>query len=293
MPMPGRVRLPLLLALCLLLGACSSTTFVYNRLDFLVPWYLDDYVGLSSAQEDYLDEILQPFLAWHRYEELPRYAALLAEAESLLAQPLVLEDVRRLTLEAEAASDRLQTRSLDWMLLLGERLSPAQVEEFILSLQDKQSEYEEEYLERDDEEYREDAQDSLDDNLEEYLGRLNREQEAMLAAGVARLQRSDHLWLEEREDWIRRLEALLQREAGWQSAVREALAARWQSSSAAYQRMYEHNVEVIQATVVQVLNSRSERQDAHLRRRLTHLQEDLLALSREGRETPAAIPAAP
>ena len=34
--------------LCLL-GACSSTTFVYNRLDSILPWYLDDYVDLNNT----------------------------------------------------------------------------------------------------------------------------------------------------------------------------------------------------------------------------------------------------
>ena len=41
----------LTLALLLLLGACSGTTFVYNRLDFLLPWYVDDYAELNGEQE--------------------------------------------------------------------------------------------------------------------------------------------------------------------------------------------------------------------------------------------------
>ncbi len=51
-------------AVCCLafLGACSSTTLVYNRMDFLLPWYLDDYAELDNEQEKYLDELLSPFL---------------------------------------------------------------------------------------------------------------------------------------------------------------------------------------------------------------------------------------
>jgi hypothetical protein len=32
-----------------LLSGCSSTTFFYNRLDFILPWYLDKYVDLNRA----------------------------------------------------------------------------------------------------------------------------------------------------------------------------------------------------------------------------------------------------
>ena len=38
-----------LICTLLLLGACSSTSFVYNRLDFIVPWYADDYVDLGDT----------------------------------------------------------------------------------------------------------------------------------------------------------------------------------------------------------------------------------------------------
>jgi hypothetical protein len=33
-----------------LLSGCSSTTFFYNRLDFILPWYLDKYVDLNRAR---------------------------------------------------------------------------------------------------------------------------------------------------------------------------------------------------------------------------------------------------
>ena len=43
----GYSRIGLIFVLSLL-GACSSTTFLYNRLDFLLPWYLGDYADLVA-----------------------------------------------------------------------------------------------------------------------------------------------------------------------------------------------------------------------------------------------------
>ena len=65
------MRKSLLAALLLTLVGCSSTTFVYNRLNLIIPWYVGKYVDLSRDQKKVLDAELQPFLQWHRHEELP------------------------------------------------------------------------------------------------------------------------------------------------------------------------------------------------------------------------------
>lgn len=287
-----RLRLLPLLACLALLVACSTTSFLYNRLDFLVPWYVDDYVALSPEQDRELERLLQPFLRWHRYQELPRYAALLAQVDDMLDAPLTLADAELLSREVEIASDRIQTRSLDWLLPMGAGLSDDQVVELIDNLREKQQELEEEYLERDLEEYREDTYERLLDNCQDYLGRLDPAQREVLEAAVAELRRFDHLWLEERSRWTVRLEGLLQREPGWQQAVREAVADRWQSSSEDYRAIYQHNLRTIQGALVAVVDMRSERQDRRLRRKLSNLREDFLALSREGEGGAATVSAA-
>ncbi len=45
-----RLRNFLVVCCLLLLSACSGTTFFYNRLDFFIPWYVDDYVELEREQ---------------------------------------------------------------------------------------------------------------------------------------------------------------------------------------------------------------------------------------------------
>ncbi|MFV0275675.1 MAG: DUF6279 family lipoprotein [Parahaliea sp.] len=288
--LPGWHGLALLVLL--LLTGCSSTAFVYNRLDFLVPWYLDDYVELDREQEQALDALLQPFLAWHRYRELPRYIALLDEGEAMLADGLSLAEIQAVTREMELAGDRIQTRSLDWLLAIGARLSETQVREFIAALDEQQQELEDKYLGRDLEEYREDDYDRFVDLSQDYLGRLDREQRGALRVAIAGLERSDRLWLDERRAWTRRLETLLQRQPGWQEDIRRALAERWYSASAEYRRMYEHNTLVMQQAIVELVNSRSDRQDLRLHEKAARLRNDLATLSRQGLESGANPPGA-
>lgn len=269
----------ILLFLLLTIAGCSSNRFFYNRLDFLVPWYLGDYVSLEREQRELLDRELADFLDWHQREELPAYHALLGQARGALEDTLTMEEVDLLAVDLQQALDRLQWRALEWLLPLGASLSEAQVGEFLLALREQQSEYEEKYLERDAEQYRVDACESLDDNVRRFIGRLDASQKERLHTACGELMRSDHLWLASRATWIEELERTLQREPGWQQRLRDSLATRDERLPAGYREAWAHNRQVMQAAVVDVINQRSERQDQHLARELTRLQADLVALS--------------
>ena len=272
-----------IIALILLLSACSSTTFFYNRLDFLIPWYMGRYVDLDREQSVFLDEQLLPFLAWHRNEELPRYLELLDQAENMLDGPVAADDIARLSLAAEEAWLRVEQRGLEWMIELGAQLSDEQMAEFIDELRKRQIKYEKKYLTRSDEEYREDALDNLRDNLQDYLGRLEPAQREALELHVSRLIRSDSVWLEERASWIDRLDAILQREPGWQQRLREAIRTREETVSEAYTDTYNHNLAVINEAVAETLNTRTDKQDRRLRREIEDLRDDLGVLIEQGR----------
>jgi hypothetical protein len=275
-------RVLVILAL-VLLGACSSTTFLYNRLDFILPWYLDDYVDLDSDQRQYVDRLLDPFLDWHRQEELPAYVAVLDQIEGTLGQPVTELEIAAIAGAFEAAWLRLEGRSLDWLLAIGASLTDEQVEEFLQNLDERQQEYEKKYLSRSDEEYREDTYDRLIDRAQDYLGRLDSEQKARLRATSDAMIRSDRPWLEERARWNARLAVLLQREPGWEQRVRDAVARRNETLSESYGEAFSHNLTLIQEAIADLLNSRSERQERRLRGEIADLREDLQALIEQGR----------
>ena len=274
-------RLALVLIL-LLLGACSGTTFLYNRLNIIIPWYVDSYVDLDREQKRYLGDLLDPFLDWHRNEELSSYVAILDQVTDDLDAPVTAEGVRAVSREFENAWFRLESRGLEWMLDLGEQLSDEQMDEFIESLSDKQQDYEEKYLERTDEEFRRESYDGLKDSLQDYMGRLDSAQRERLERASQELRRSDSVWLTERRAWIERAENMLQREPGWQDEVRQAIARRDDTVSQEYVDTYTHNLEVIHAAIAEVIDSRSEKQDRRLRRELQDLRADLQTLIAQG-----------
>jgi hypothetical protein len=264
-----------LLFAALLLSACSARVFFYNRLDFLIPWYIEGYVSLDRGQEDRLEALLDPVLAWHRREELPRYAALVDEARRLTAADAALPDVTRLVADFEAAWYRLRDEALEALIGLARTLSEAQVEAFVAELRERQAEYEAEYLSRTDEKYREDALERLEDGLGDYLGRLDDAQEQRLAAAVQELERIDGDWLAVRAAWVDRLAALLVRERGWEDRLRASVHdwEAWVPES--YIAGTNHNSAVVLRAVTGVLALRTERQQARLERELAGLARDL------------------
>lgn len=273
-----RLRRSGLLLLMLVLTGCSSTTFLYNRLDFLIPWYLGDYVNLNRKQKKTLDDLLQPFLAWHRQDELQRYVELLDQIASDLDGDLTARQVAGHAEQFVEAWERIEVKALEWMLSLGEELSDEQIDQFVEKLWDKQREYEEEYLPRSIEQYHEEAYENLLDSTQDFLGRLDWGQRGILESAAAELQRSDDIWLEEREQWVQRIEELLQREPGWQQGIRDMLANRDATTSPEYFEVYEHNTAVIYAAMARLLNTRTGKQDKRLRKEIANFREDLVTL---------------
>lgn len=277
--LPAPRRRLLLLVLVLGLASCSSTSFFYNRLDFIVPWYIDDYVNLDRGQEDFLEEQLEPFLTWHRREELPRYVETVEYFEDAVSDSLEKEELEAIQADFEAAYRRLESRGMEWMLALGAELTDEQMDELLENFEERQEEFEEEYLERDDEEFVEDSYDRFKDNLEDYMGRLDKEQLAVAQRASEELVRADDEWLQEQQRWLERLRVILEREPGWEDRLMQAIAEREENFTPQYTAAIEHNTQVLGTAFAEIINSRSEKQDKKLREKLGELREDLLALS--------------
>lgn len=272
-------------ALLLWLSACSTTGFFYNRLDSLIPWYLQRYVQLDPAQRALVDAEVQALLDWHRSEELPRYVALLDSVLAQLDAPVSAEVIAALTERTEAAWLRLRDRALPSLLKLGETLDAEQVAALLSELEERQRELEEEYLPRSDAEYREEARDSMVRGLRRYLGRLDAAQKQTIEDASAGLLRADQGWLDERRRAVATLRAELSaREPGWQQSVVATLDAWWQDVPEDYRAVYDHNAALVRAAVAAVIDARDARQDARLRRKLRSLRDELADLLPAGRD---------
>ncbi len=276
-----KIRYLFILLGCLLLAACSSKSFFYNRLDWLIPWYVEDYVELSAAQREYFDTQLAPFLSWHREEELNRYIGFLSRVEQDIAGDVSAEMIRLWVDEAMLALRRSQTRLLEMGIDLAGRLNDQQMASIGKRLMEKQAELEEQYLQRSEKEYADATYDRVAGKLDDYMGRLNSEQKQTLRDASAELVRLDRAWLSDRRAWLEATLPLLAREPGWEDAIRQQVNERFEYRSVAYHQAMEHNLGLISTAVASVLNNRDRGQQSRLVAELAYLRDELQELNKQ------------
>ena len=188
----------------LLLAGCS-TKFTYNNLDWLIHWYVDDYVELSDRQENLFDEHFANWLNWHRSEELAKYVKHL---KSLKA------DVENERLTAESISDHLWKSREHWERLrdhvspelaqLAAQLTDEQVESLFKELSEENDEIAEKLAEaegKSEDEVTESRVEDIEDGISDYVGRLSKQQKAIIRQYAPDFHGTRALWLAYRKDF--------------------------------------------------------------------------------------------
>ena len=279
--MHKRVRLPLLLALLVLISGCSLRV-TYSFLDWWLLWQVEDYVTLDSGQQQQLETALQQFHQWHRQHELPRYAALTEQTAQILAAPRI-SAAQLQQIEDQAAV--LWQASVDSLLPAGGRvlasLSDEQVSELAESLTLARSEFAEEYVTPPAAERLQSRLARVVETLESLVGDLNDQQQQQVSEAVRRLKESASLALTHRQqEHARFLELLAARQQPGFTAALSAFVRDYElRRPEPLQQVYDHNSIIVQQLVVELHASLIPAQRHHLDRYLREHQEIFLQLS--------------
>ena len=274
------MRLFLMLLLVTTLVGCSANRLLYNRADTFIRWAANDYVALDREQQAAFDQRLDDFLAWHRSEELPRYREFIVTSLDTLEDGVTLAEAVAISEEIDLAADRFQAQFIELLLVTAEDLSDEQIQGFLTELDRNQTEYADERLVRNEEAYYADSTKTMTDLVKRLIGRLNRDQRSEIAERSKDLIRLDGLWHDDRARWGNALRVILEAKApGWQEEVRRLGETRSEARIPEYVAGIEHNGDVILALLVDIINSRTERQDRRMRRFLEGLVDDIDALT--------------
>ncbi|MFT5451811.1 MAG: hypothetical protein ACI9N9_001297 [Enterobacterales bacterium] len=268
-----RIRLFILVVL-LILGTACSNKFFYNQLDWLIPWYVDDYVDLTFVQKENLDKQVEMLLQWHRGEELSHYIEILNYIEKDVTEDVTVATVKNWFDVVLIAAKRVQINILPSAIKLGEKLTEEQMAEFVKNLWVRQAELEEEYLSRSNEEYIENNYESLTDNLGKYVGRLSDAQKQRLNKAARSMQRFDHVWLEDRSTWLEKVEDLMKREQGWQQDTIDAFAKRGAQQPKRFKQYLSYNTSIINEAIADVINQLSDKQRGKLLVEIAEIKND-------------------
>jgi len=284
-PRRARFRFAIAGALAaVLLGGCVVRV-VYNQLDWLALWYVEDYFDLDPAQERLAREMIDRTIAWHRETQLPRYADLIRATLGGLQPPVQAGFVADRYAEVVTFWDDLMRQVAPDFSLLLQSLSDEQVEELFANLAEENRELEEDYsgIGRDERRAKQDK--AILKAFRHFTGRLRPEQEVLVRTHASRFHDLSAEWIRRREAWqgeFRMLMAVRKSDPLFADRLTSLLLDPNQFDSPEYRQLVLENQQASFRLVAAVLGSLSQRQLEHFRKYLTTYADDFDALVRGG-----------
>ena len=136
----------LLCAATLVVAGCSFVRLGYNQGAELTYWWLDRYADFDSAQSARVRDALAGWFAWHRRDQLPDYARLLARAQDEVRTPLSGEQVCAWIDEGRKRAYIALEHALPSIAEIAVTLTPRQIEQIERRQAKANAEYREESL---------------------------------------------------------------------------------------------------------------------------------------------------
>ena len=264
------IRACSVLLLATFVSGCS-VKFIYNNLDRLGKWAINDYVDLDRDQSVYVDAQLDSFLYWHRTEELPGYAELLRDIAAGMDGGVTEQEMADVEVRVRAGVDRIQERGLPMVGGLLGSLTDEQVAALPANFEKSNAELLKEAEGKTLDERRAAWADDYAQNFKRFIGRLTPEQTAYLEMRSTIYEPDEQLWVAYRELWQADLMVLLERrrervyfldEFGRMARRRED----WYGDE--YRQLDERNEMFYRQTALALFNMLTERQLTRLKGKL-------------------------
>lgn len=261
------------------LSGCSKLGFTYRNLDWLLTYYVDDYVSLNARQEDLLSDKVRVLLAWHCKNEIPDYLDLLAKWQAMATSNTLSKAQYDSQRDSVLRHWRILIKRLaDEMKPLVVTANETQLKEFIQNLQEKNAEFKEEYIENDIAEVREKLEEHLQERYERWLGSLTRQQQSLIRGHsqvLAIFQKAIYTY---RENWRELLMTEWQKShdmAAVADFLYNAVTDRERYWSPQYRLKYYNQRQASEKLTFSILTSLSAGQSAYLKNKLKDLQAQL------------------
>ncbi len=275
-----------IISLLMLVVGCGPR-LIYPHLDWLIPWYVDDYISLDSDQSSMLKSRLVQQLDWHCRTQLSVYAGSFRDmaADFENSSPTVTYA----TLQSHY--DRLMKHWKDLMRQIAPDVSEIlitatdqQIDELFSNLDKKNQDLKSEYVDSPPDELLKNRRKRMIKRLEYWISSLTTEQKQAVSEWSLRLQPISEEWLHNRERFqadIRRLLTQRSDAAYFREKFSEMLIYPERGRSPGYQQKIEHNTAVTLNFLVTINRLLTPEQRKKLPRRLNDLAEDFDRLSCE------------
>lgn len=277
MKSPKRI---IIITLTLLTLQGCGLQFWYNRIAWLSTWYADDYVTLSSTQEERIEALVEKHAYWHRTTQLPRYNQFIDEVAADLRNRTVADNY-------DSYSDSLLNfyytildRVLDDLVIELAQLTDEQVDELMNNISASAKKQSEDYFEQTAEERLEASVENSIEGFEEWFDDLTDEQEALITEMAQSMQPTGELRFEYLKQWREAFSLALaerQSESG-QTALRSLLRNPRQLQSPELVKTSDANDSVRKDFQLRLFDTLSDEQIEHFIDFLDDYREDFSEL---------------
>ena len=254
---------------------------MYDYLDWILPWYLDDYVTLTDQQEDLFDRATLQFLGWHRAIKLPRYTELFNSLIDAQKAPMSQEQVLFFFAEAEGLWTALLEESIPDLLVLASQFSDDQIEQIDTALKVKNAELKEKYGHRSESEQRQFWYAKMSDGLSDWLGNLDIAQQQLIKRWSQTRILTTTDWLAYRNDWRKKFVDILnsRNQPDFDEKMRIFLLQPRQMYSTTYQKAVNENRKSLALLIAEISSTLTDGQRIYLQQELAQIIADLKDLS--------------
>ncbi|WP_046006401.1 DUF6279 family lipoprotein [Pseudoalteromonas rubra] len=275
----------LLMVLALLTMTGCSTKFIYKNADWLSYWYLDDYISLTDEQEEQFDTRLGAWLAWHKTQELTRYAEQLTALKSDIENnKITLVRIEYHQAQMLAHWHRLRAKVVPDLVEMAPMLSEAQASELFDALAEGEAERAEKRSKRSEQKKHKRWLKERKKNLKRWIGRLSAEQESRIAQLYDQQSSTADLWSDYRTRYQGALRALFaqpERGDAFKARLSELLMAPEQFRSEQLNQVNEQNRKANHQYLLDVYQSLSDKQKKRLISELEEVIEDIESLAQD------------
>ena len=171
------------------LSGCSAIKLGYNQLPEISSWWLDNYIDFTDTQAAQTKQALKKLQTWHRKEELPQIANLLAQAQSMAPNNISQQQACEVWGQMEKRIDAVAQESSRLATPIVLQLTPRQLRHLEKQWTVKNEDWKKDWLQPSAEDRLKKRLDATVDRFSDFYGDLNAEQIKLL-----RQQIEQSLW---------------------------------------------------------------------------------------------------
>ncbi len=258
----------LMVILIISISGCSRIKITYQQLDWLIPYYVDSYISLTTQQNQYLDSQLQSVLQWHCNGQLEEYAKLLRLTEQRLQSGAMTRE------QFVQFADQFKQY---WQLIM-RQLNPAvvtillqadqqQLKGLFSQLDEDNREWYEDYRQLSQSELDDDYFETMHEMLEFWIGSVNERQAIEIQSWVKEFKPLGETGYIMRRIWQLRLQELTRNredKKAFKAGIEQLFIHPRQIRTKDYQKLLDHNQKVTIDLMVIISRSMNDDQKQFL-----------------------------